>query len=172
MEKKLWLEELAAFIVEANRNTYAADSGQVTPERKGYKELEYAQGLWRLRDSYTGYFRAPGMTTVYFNELPAWTMVYGGRGQHNDCLELVQPTFDFLKAALMKVSVEMPFRGPSEFTRGGWVYRFSLRRGDLSDFEGEEYILRTFRPVFSQIVFGGIVIPKDEHRNPQFPWNF
>lgn len=70
--KEQWLQELSGFIVEADLNTWAADGAEVTPERPGYKELEYKKGLWRLRDSYTGYFRAPGMTTVYYKEVPAF----------------------------------------------------------------------------------------------------
>ena len=78
--REQWLEELASFIVEANRNTWAAEGAEVSPERPGYKELEYKSGLWRLRDSYTGYFRAPGMTTIYYKDIPSWNMQYGGHG--------------------------------------------------------------------------------------------
>lgn len=77
-KREQWLADLSHFIVEANLNTWAADGAEVEPQRPGYKELEYQDGLWRLRDSYTGYFRAPGMTTVYYKGSPAWTMMYGG----------------------------------------------------------------------------------------------
>lgn len=129
MEKNQWLNKLANFIVEANGKTWAAGEGEVDPERKGYKELEYKGDEWRLRDSYTGYFRAPGMTTVYFKERPAWTMAYGGIGQLEGHERIVKPTFTFLKKALMQVKPEMPFRGPKEYVEGDWKYLFKLLRG-------------------------------------------
>ena len=172
MERNAWLKELAGFIVEANCNTYAADGGEVTPERKGYKELEYSRGLWRLRDSYTGYFRAPGMTTVYFKEKPSWTMAYGGTGQLEGHEGIVKPTFTFLKKALMKLSLDMPFRGPAEYIEEDWKYTFNLIRGDITDFIGEEEILKSREKVFAQTVIGGIIIPKESDRRPIYPWNF
>src|SRR3989344_4726064 len=81
LRREAWLEDLANFIVEANGQTWAADGAEVDPERPGYKELEFTKGDWRYRDSYTGYFRAPGMTTVYYKGQPAWTMAFGGHGQ-------------------------------------------------------------------------------------------
>ncbi len=144
----------------------------MSPERKGYKELEYENGDWRLRDSYTGYFRAPGMTTIYFRDKPAWTMAYGGTGQLEGHEGIVKPTFTFLKKALMQVSPQMPFRGPEEFAEDEWKYTFRLIRGDITDFLGEENITRYGGKVFTQTVMGGIVIPKDSDRRVISPWNF
>src|SRR3989338_1145695 len=155
MERNQWLEELADFIVEANGNTWAADGNEIAAERKGYKELEYQRGEWRLRDSYTGYFRAPGMTTIYFKEKPSWTMAYGGTGQLEGYEEIVQPTFTFLKQALMCVSPQMPLRGPEEFVVDDWTYKFKLVRGDITDFLGEEVITKKDSKVFTQTVMGG-----------------
>lgn len=172
MERNQWLNELAHFIVEANGKTWAAEGAEVEPERKGYKELEYIRGEWRLRDSYTPYFRAPGMTTVYFRDKPAWTMAYGGTGLLEGHDEIVKPAFTFLKKALMKVTPEMPFRGPSECREDDWGYKFRLIRGDITDFLGEESISKGNDLIFMQVVLGGIVIPKDSNRQRIYPWNF
>jgi len=172
MERNQWLKELADFIVEANSKTWAAEGAEVTPERKGYKELEYQRGEWRLRDSYTGYFRAPGMTTIYFKDKPSWTMAYGGTGQLEGHEGIVKPTFTFLKKALMQVSTQMPFRGPQEYNEDGWRYAFRLLRGDITDFLGEENIHKGDDRVFTQTVIGGIVIQKDSNRQIVYPWNF
>ena len=178
MERNQWLDDLAKFIVEANKNTWAAEGTEVAPEREGYKELEYKKGEWRLRDSYTGYFRAPGMTTVYFKDRPAWTMAYGGTGQLEGHEEIVKPTFAFLRKTLMQVSPKMPFRGPEFFEEGDWRYTFELlSNNDITDFSGREEIRNQLHlhggiPVFQQTMFGGIVIPKNSERKPLHPWNF
>ena len=170
MNKPQWLEELAQFIVEANRVTWAGDGKGVVPERPGYKELQYQRGLWRLRDSYTGYFRAPGMTTVYNPERPVWTMSYGGKGQHEEYYDQAQETFSFLKAALMKVTAALPYRGPPEFTQNGKIYRCNVR-GDITDFLGNEEIWNQGNREFSQWFGGGIVLHKDQQRQVIYPWD-
>ncbi len=169
--KEAWLKKLAEFIVEANRNTWAADKGKVAPQRPGCKELDYERGDWHLRDSYTGYFRAPGMTIVYYKGQPAWTMAYGGSGMEEDKYEITGQTFGFLKEALMKVTPELPYRGPKSFKDGDRKYVLRVN-GDLSDFSGKEKIIniKSKELEFSQLFFGGVVINKDSSRHPIYPW--
>jgi hypothetical protein len=178
-KKQLWLGELANFIVEANQHTWAGEGAEVPEdkvERKGYKELEYSRGVWRLRDSYTGYFRAPGMTTIYSKEQPVWTMAYGGVGQIPGQEAIVKPTFAFLKKALMQITPEMPFRGPEYFYEPSdkldWTYNMKLERASIEDFKGRERIFHGDNNlVFEQDFFGGIVIPKSDDGQPIFPWD-
>ncbi len=109
--KEKWLKDLAAFIVDANTHTRAAEGAEVkVPQRPKYKELQWPlldpktgkiEGEWELRYSYTGYFRAPGMATIYYKGKTAWTMAYGGTGMTEGKYETVKPTFGFLKKALM-----------------------------------------------------------------------
>ena len=167
--KEAWLRKLTEFIVEANRNTWAADKGKVAPQRPGCKELDYERGDWHLRDSYTGYFRAPGMTIIYYKDQPAWTMAYGGIGMEEDKYKITKPTFDFLKAALMEVTPDLPYRGPKNFRDGEYQYKLRVN-GDLADFDGKEVILKNKELVFSQLIFGGVVINKDSSRHPVYPW--
>ncbi len=171
MERKEWLSKLAEFIVEANGKTWAGEGAEVKPERFGYKELEYEKGLWRLRDSYTGYFRAPGMTTIYFKDNPAWTMAYGGTGQLEGHEGIAKETFSFLKNALMKVSPSMPFRGPEHYAEKDWEYIFTLFKGDITDFLGEEAIFKGDNQVFAQTMLGGLVLSKDSRGQIVSPWN-
>ena len=42
--KQAWLTELSEFIVRANRNTWAADQGQIDPFLPGDKTHEYKEG--------------------------------------------------------------------------------------------------------------------------------
>lgn len=179
-----WLKDLAEFIVIANRKTWAADAAEVPPQRPGYKELQWPypqmceenQKLyrgwedWVLRDSYTGYFRAPGMTTVYYKDRPAWTQSYGGPGMIRSHYDKAKSTFEFLKAALKKVTPGLPFRGPSEYAEENRHYIFRLE-GDIEDFTWIESIVENEVLAFMQTGFGGIVIHHDERRLPVYPWD-
>lgn len=167
--KQLWLQKLANFTVEANRNTWAADKGKVDPERPGFKEMEYSRGPWRLRDSYTGYFSAPGMTVVYYKDKPAWTMAYGGKGMEENERSYTKSTFQFLKSALMKITPDFPYRGPKHYQKDSRSYDSSVK-GDLVNFIGSEFIRRNGILEFSQVFFGGIVVDKDSSKEPISPW--
>lgn len=184
-KKDLWLRELTSFIVEANLQTWAADGAEVEPQRPGYKELEWPpvdkRGLWHLRDSYTGDFRAPGMTTVYYKDIPVWTQAYGGKGQNEGSTDIVKPTFQFLKEALMRVTPDLPFRGPSEYESedGEWAYGFRLVNRDGMDATWNEEIRHITRGdkytlddvVFTQTGFAGVVIHRTPNGKPQYPWD-
>jgi hypothetical protein len=169
--KEQWLGELSEFLVEASRNTWAGDGAEVKPERQGYKELRYRRGPWVLRDSYTGYFRAPGMTTVYYESQPAWTMAYGGQGQVEAHYEESEQTFEFLKAALMHVTPELPIRGPRLYSDADKHYTFDLLEGALTDGVWKEEIAESGNIIFRQFGIVGLVIPKDAQQQPVYPWN-
>ncbi len=169
-EREQWLSELSHFIVEANLNTWAASGIEVEPQRPGYKELEYQNGLWRLRDSYTGYFRAPGMTTVYYKGSPVWAMQYGGHGQIEGHEDHAKQTFHFLRAALKRVTPELPFRGPEEYIDGENVYRFTMIEGDINHGLWREAITQRGELTFTQIGLVGTVIKKDDNGKPLLPW--
>ncbi len=171
IRKEEWLKQLANFIVKANGQTWAADGAEVDSQRPGYKELEYSNGDWRLRDSYTGYFRAPGMTTVYYKDMPAWTMSYGGHGQTEGFENKAKETFDFLRSALKQVSPELPFRGSELHEEGDRKYTFKLINGDITDALWKEEIHEGGQLTFTQTGIAGIVIHKDVNRQPQLPWN-
>lgn len=168
--KGKWLGELAGFIVEANQNTWAADGAEVKPERPGYKELEYKKDFWRLRDSYTGYFRAPGMTTVYYKDQPSWIMAYGGHGQTDGYEDRAKQTFEFLRAALMKVTPELPFRGPERYEKGNNLYTFQMLGGDITDGLWREEIRESGILTFTQTGLVGVVIHRDPNKQPVLPW--
>lgn len=168
--KKKWLKDLSEFKVEADLKTWAADAGELPPE-DGFKRHQYIRNEWRLLDSYTGFFRAPGFTTVYYMEVPAWTMAYHGEGMRKGHEDLADETFAFLRKALMRVTPDLPFRGPGYFLDGGWIYIFQLRAGNIEDFRGKEDIYSTNDRVFTQEMIGGLVLPKDANRKIVYPWD-
>jgi len=167
--KAEWLAELSRFIVEANQHTWAGEGAEVEPQRPGYKELEYRNGLWCLRDSYTSYFQAPGMTTVYHRERPVWAMSYGGPGQTEGHQDHAKETFNFLKDALMHVTPELPFRGPPEYIVGDRSYHFDMS-GDISAGTWREQITESGILTFEQNGIVGFAIDKDANRQPVYPW--
>lgn len=133
---------------------------------KDYKSWED----WRLEDEYTGYFRAPGHTTIYYKERSAWTMSYGGQGQTEGYEEQAKQTFSFLKSALMKVTPELPFRGPEKYEEGDRQYTFKMLEGDITDGLWKEEITESGIVTFQQTGIVGLVIHRDQNRKPQLPW--
>ena len=160
------LKELAQFLVKAKRNTYAGDRGKVPPkdvERPGFKELKFSEGEWKYRDSYTGFYAAPGQEVVRFKETPVWAMAYSGgmKKIHTRNEKLAKETFDFLKKALSRVEVSMPFRGPRLFEDGDFKYHGILAEGGIINFRFHEFIEYKGEEVFSQDCVGGLIVHKE-----------
>jgi len=156
---ELDLEELAEFLVRAKKNTYAGDGKP--EERNGFKILRYKEGDWEYLDSYSGFYFAFGGEILRFKYVPVWGMSYSGgmKSELHGQLEFAEETFGFLKRALLFVGVDKPFRGPTKFREGNHLYKCKSR-GDIKDFQGEEFILYNDVPVFSQRFIGGLVVPK------------
>ena len=72
------VNELRSFLVEAKKSCYAGDGREATPQRPGFKELDFSRGDWNYRDSYVGFFCAPGQEIVRFHDVPIWAMSYDG----------------------------------------------------------------------------------------------
>lgn len=157
------IDKLPAFLVKAKVATYAGDGAEVEPERPGFKELEYKEGPWTYRDSYTGFFCAPGQEIVRYDGTPAWHMCYSGgmRKCFRDDEQFAKQTFTFLKGALERVSEDMPYRGPELHEDGDWKYTNEVD-GDIDEFNGTEIISYKDEEVFRQDYFGGIIL----HKNP------
>ncbi len=161
MTTDLWLEHLAQFLVRAKKHTYAGDGREVPPERPGFKELEYKEGDWEYRDSYAGFYFAPGQEIVRYQCIPRWAMAYSGgmRPEYHKNREFAKQTFAFLKRALLLVDESMPFRGPTHFQDGDYKYIFEVT-GDITDFNGVEHIFCNNHYVFEQSCMGGLIINK------------
>lgn len=154
-------KELAQFLVRAKKLTYAGEGKEVTSQRPGFKELEYIEGKWSYRDSYSGFFSAPGQEVVRFDGIPVWSMSYNGGMKveyHNDIF-FTEKVFAFLKKVLYMVEESMPYRGPKNFEDGDFNYINEVE-GDVTNFKGHEKIMLKKKEVFSQDYFGGLIIHK------------
>jgi len=156
------LKKLARFLVKAKIDTYASvNRMKIKPERLDFDELEYEKGDFYYRDSYVGFFQAPGMEVVRLKGKVVWTMAYSGgmlEKFHGD-EKFAKEVFGFLKEALKKVSEDIPFRGPKSFKKGEWKYVNEIK-GDIKRFLGFEKILFKGKEVFSQEYIGGLVVDK------------
>lgn len=171
--REQFMAELLDFVVEAGQHGWAAESKrEERPQRPNFKELVYERGEWQYRDSYTGYFMAPGTSLVYYKQRPVWCMTYGGTGQEPTHFDQAKETYAFLRNALMQPEPAFPVRGPSRFEdeQTGAYYRFHYS-GDLADGSWNESIDFSGIPVFSQRGDVGIIIDKDDDRNPVYPWD-
>jgi len=153
--------ELKKFLLKANENGYAGDGNEVKAQRPGFEEIEYIDGDYKFRDSYTGSYFAPGQEIVYYKNKPIWAMAYAGgmNFKHHGDRKLAKDTFAFLKKALLQMDPEKPFRGPSFFKDGDFEYHSEVM-GDVLDFAGSELINYQGNEVFSQNFIGGIVVGK------------
>ncbi len=155
------LEELAKFLVKAKAKTYAGSGKEILPQRPLFKELEYIEGYWEYRDSYAGFYFAPGQEVVRFKKQPVWAMAYSGgmNSEYHGNRSFAELTYTFLKSALLKVEESRPFRGPRDYKDGDFEY-IDKSDGDIKDFIGTEKILYQGKEVFKQHYIGGLILDK------------
>jgi hypothetical protein len=151
--------ELSAFIVEAKRNTYAAQRGQASSSRPESHDFAYEKGRFRYLDSYVGEIRFSGEEIVWYDGKPVWSMNYYGRLLGPD----PGPGFDsFLKRALLLVSETKPFRGPDLYEEGEYRFDQFYEGGaetlsGIEGFSGREEILYRGVAVYRLWFHGGVV---------------
>lgn len=155
--------ELRQFLATAKKNTYAVGNKNTLPERKDFDELEYSKGDFYYRDSYYGFFRAPGQEIVRFKGKPIWAMSYNGgmRDGFGD-VEFAKQTYGFLKKVLGMVEENLPYRGPPRVGDGDFLYTNSVE-GNLVEFIGKEIIFYKGKEVFIQDYMGGLIVDKKLH---------
>jgi len=151
---------LSAFLVEAKRRTYAGlddDATVSTPIIPGSKQLEYSDRDLIYRDIYFGMAYFVGQEVVTANQQAIWSMSYAG-GISPDITDLDKflVIYAFLRKALLRVSQERPFRGPSCFEEGSHRY-VDASEGDISEFHGSEQIYVGGARVYRLNYSGGII---------------
>ncbi|MDD3159840.1 MAG: DUF5680 domain-containing protein [Candidatus ainarchaeum sp.] len=163
LKQEINLKKLANFIVQAKKNTYASTNiKEIKSERSGFKELEYRKNNFYYRDSYSGFFNAPGQEIVRIDNHPVWAMAYSGGmiEKLHENTEFALQTFNFLKKCLLKISIDKPYRGPDIFKEKEWKYTNKLT-GNIKNFSGLEKIYYNDKLVFRQNYIGGLIINKE-----------
>ncbi len=179
IRKEQWLSELTDFLTESCRHGWAANTEKTLNSETGEKTLVYSRDQWMYRDTYTGYFAAPGESKVYHKGKHVWTMHYGGEGQKSDYFDEAKATYSFLKEALMNFDADLPLRGPQQYYSDDniWAYRFKMFEGNIESGVWREEIDKQtrekgdFRVYFSQVGTCGIITDKSEDYTPIYPWD-
>ena len=106
------LDELVAFRLEANVNTYAGFKNEVDATRPASHDFRYEKGKYIYHDTYVGGEEFAGEEAVWKDGQAIWAMNYMGR--------LLADTFsgNFLKEALRAADERMPYRGPELYQSG------------------------------------------------------
>jgi len=153
------LKELANFLVKAKLSSYAGGGKEAKPQRPGFKELEFTEKDWNYRDSYCGFFFAPGQEVVRLYGKPIWVMSYSGgmNKKYHKNKKLTLEVFGFLKKAISLMSPSSPFRGTKSFRSGDFQYS-NKTKGNIKDFIGEEKIFYKNKEVFKQDYIGGLMV--------------
>lgn len=149
------LDELIAFRLEANVNTYAAYKNEVASTRLTSHDFRYTKGDYVYHDTYVGGEQFAGEEAVWKNNTALYAMNYMGR--------VLNEKFngDFLKEALRAADKKMPYRGPSLYQSStpeltGYTYRCTVT-GDFTWFQGYEEIFYINTKVYECFFHGGTV---------------
>lgn len=138
------------FLVEAKKRTYAGKGAETDPSRVGSHDLVWRDGDMMYYDSYLGGEKFVGEEALWLGGAPIWGMNYVGRVTGENF------SGDFLKEALLNVPLEKPFRGPEQYSRGGYEYNCEVV-GDFGWFQGRETIRLDGVEIYECFFHGGLI---------------
>ncbi|UPK32876.1 DUF5680 domain-containing protein [Bradyrhizobium sp. 186] len=150
--------DLATFLVEAKRRTYAGlddDATVAAPLLAGSKQLEHRAPPYVYRDIYFGMGFFVGQETVSRDDRVVWSMSYSGgaRAEITD-RDTFHAIYKFLRQALLAVRAEESYRGPRLFEQADMIYRNEFE-GSLDRFHGIETISRQNGALLYELRYGG-----------------
>ena len=147
--------ELSEFLIAAKTSSYASNGeANEHPLPDGSLELTYSANGFNYRDRYFGADPFVGQEIVFQDGKAIWSMNYYGRIV--DKKYPVAQIYAFLQKALRQVTLERPFRGPSAFEEGDFMYN-DESSGTLDAFSGVERILFNRHKVYLLKYHGGTV---------------
>lgn len=144
------VEELILFRLEANVNTYAAFMNEVDSTRVDSHDFRYEKRDYVYHDTYVGGEQFAGQEAVWKKGKAVYAMNYAGR--------VLSDKFsgNFLKEALRKANINMPYRGPEYYEAGEYVYKAKVS-GDINWFQGYEEIYCQNEKVYECYFHGGLL---------------
>ncbi len=151
------LEELRAFLVDANKHTYSTgDESLNNKEKDGSTTILYEKEGWRFHDNFFGGEPYGGRVVILHKDSPVWIMVYYGFIEIGVPPETIYP---ILQKALRQMPPEAPFRGPEEMKEGKFEYH-NVWSGTIEKFSGKETISMSGNTVYEASYIGGLVDKK------------
>lgn len=149
-------EEFINFLLKAKKSTYAGaegDSKKILSD--GSKEFIFAEGIYSYRDRYFGSDPFAGQEVVFLSNKAIWVMNHYGYILNKAISK--KEVYGFLKQALMEVSEEYPYRGPSEYVLDD--YKYVMKYSDnLNLFSGSEEIYLNNHKIYELYFHGGKVL--------------
>ena len=141
-------KEVISFLLAAKKATYAGSGSEVASSRPNSHDLHYKEASLKYIDTYLGGTKFSGEEALWKDDVPFWSMNYIGR--------VVGDGFsgDFLKEALAHVPPDSPYRGPTEYTNGDYIYKCKVN-GDFHWFDGFEEIFLNGNKIYECIFHGG-----------------
>ena len=154
--RKIDLKQLAVFLNEANKCTYAnKDAPKAASSRLGSEDYHFEKDGLIYHDTYFGGRDFIGEEVVYKNNEPVWGLNYYGYILSETTNE--KELYGFLRQALMQeYSDIIPVRGPKNYQNNDWEYNSSAD-GELDRFTGIEEIYRAGVLVYKCHYHGGFI---------------
>ena len=149
-------KELAEFLNEANKSTYAnKDAPKASSSRLKSEDYHFEKDNLIYHDTYFGSRDFMGEEIVYKNNEPVWGLNYYGYILSEATNE--KELYGFLRQALMQeYSDIIPVRGPKNYQNNDWGYNNSAD-GELNRFTGIEEIYRAGVLVYKCHYHGGFI---------------
>lgn len=144
------VQEIIAFRLEANVNTYAAFMNETDSTRLDSHDFRYVKDKFIYHDTYVGGEQFAGEEAVWKNGKAVYAMNYMGRVMNDKF------SGNFLKEALRKADEKMPYRGPEYYQAGEYTYKCKVS-GDFKWFQGYEEIYCTDEIVYECYFHGGLL---------------
>jgi hypothetical protein len=146
---------LASFLVRAKAQGYASgDESRVVTLSDGGREVSSKEGDLAYRDRWYGEQRFSGEEIVWRHGRAVWSMNFLGATAAGRAIPAEFTKFH--KAALRRVSVDAPFRGPALYREGDLVY-VNDWSGSLREFSGVERILSGDTEIYRLVYHGGLL---------------
>ena len=142
--------QVTDFLIRAKKATYAGKGAESASSRPQSHDLQYSEGGLTYIDTYLGGERFAGEEALWRDGEPFWSMNYIGRVTGENF------SGDFLKAALLRVPADKPFRGPARYEDGAYIYECEVN-GDTSWFSGRETISLNGVQIYECIFHGGSI---------------
>ncbi len=148
------MKDFVFFLVKAKKNTYASDGeGGETITSDGARKLSHEEKEFNYQDKYYGTNPFIGQEIVCKQGIPFWGMNYKGQTIGGINPKLI---YEFLKECLSKVSEELPYRGPKEYSKNDFKYKNNVE-GSVESFKGTEIIYYENKKVYELNYHGGTI---------------